>query len=207
MLADKMLQSTPPDERELIEALVRGEPAAFDLLVRRHQGRVFGLCLRMLGNAAEAEDVAQEVFLSVFRHVRDFRGESTLSTWLWRITRNHCLNRIKFLRRRKREKERPLEGAAEALAARQAGGPLPGSLPRPDSEAQRRQMQAILEREIAQLTPEHREMIIFGDVEQLSYEEMQKITGLPVGTVKSRLHRARLELARRLAPYLEDEGG
>jgi len=188
----------PVSERRLVRALQRGDAAAFDELVRLHQHKVFGLCVRLLGDRAEAEDVAQEVFLSVFLSIRNFRGESLLSTWLYRVTRNHCLNRLKFLQRRAFARSQPLADENASGAA----GSAASSLPRPDQLAEGRQMEALLERAIAELSDEHREVVVLRDLENLSYEEIEVITGLAEGTVKSRLHRARLELARRLAPYL-----
>jgi RNA polymerase sigma-70 factor (ECF subfamily) len=189
---------SPVSERRLVRALQRGDAAAFDELVRLHQHKVFGLCVRLLGDRAEAEDVAQEVFLSVFLSIRNFRGESLLSTWLYRVTRNHCLNRLKFLQRRAFARSQPLADENASGAA----GSAASSLPRPDQLAEGRQMEALLERAIAELSDEHREVVVLRDLENLSYEEIEVITGLAEGTVKSRLHRARLELARRLAPYL-----
>lgn len=186
-------------ERRLVRALQRGDEAAFDELVRLHQHKVFGLCVRLLGDRAEAEDVAQEVFLSVFVSIRAFRGESLLSTWLYRITRNHCLNRLKFLKRRAFDRQKPL---AEEGEPGPTGAVLASAAPRPDQLAEGRQMEALLEQAIGELSDEHRELVVLRDLENLSYEEIEAITGLAEGTVKSRLHRARMELARKLSPYL-----
>lgn len=191
-------------ERELLILLRRGDPHAFEILVHGHQHRVFGLCLRMLGDADEAADLAQDVFLTVFRHIGDFRGESHLGTWIYRIARNLCLNRIKFLKRRGSERRMPLQSAREEELPDQPGR-VSGCIERPDRLAEGQELQAHIERAISALCAEHRELILLCDVEHLSYEEIQEVTGLAEGTVKSRLHRARMELARRLAPYLEGE--
>jgi RNA polymerase sigma-70 factor (ECF subfamily) len=194
------------EERQLLAALQRGEESAFDTLVRRFQHRVYGMCLRLLGDRQEAEDIAQEVFLSVFRHIGGFRGESSLSTWLWRVTRNHCLNRLKHLKRRRHRQHLSLESPGERESQTRTRDLPAGEECRPDSRLQEKQLRQLLEAEIARLTPEHREIVVFADLEHLGYEEIQQITGLPLGTIKSRLHRARLELAARLAPYLEESG-
>ena len=185
----------------LINQLKKGDPRAFERLVHEHQHRVFGLCLRMLGNPQEAEDLAQEVFLTVFRAIKTFRAESQLSTWIYRITRNHCLNRIKFLKRRAHEKKQSIEDTPQSLLSAQQNT----NQTRPDKLAESRQMERLVAQHIASLSEEHRELIILRDVEHLTYDQIQEITGLAQGTVKSRLHRARMELARRIAPYLANE--
>lgn len=204
MLADNVVGSSILLERRLVRALKRGDARAFERLVHLHKDRVYGLCLRMMGNAQEAEDLAQEVFLTVYTSIRTFREESLLSTWIYRITRNHCLNRIKFLKRRAHERKQPLETTAQAdLGGEPVHQPLGTTLPRPDRVAEGRQMEALIQAQINELTEEHRELIVLRDLEHLTYEHIQEITGLPAGTVKSRLHRARMELARRMAPYLD----
>lgn len=193
-------------EAQLVAALQRDDPTAFAQLVRQHQNQVYGLCLRMLGSAAEAEDLAQDVFLTVFKAIGTFRAESRLSTWIYRITRNHCLNRIKFLRRRAHERRQSLDDTRHAdLAGQQIHQPVAGQVERPDSLAEGRQLELLIQQQIGALSADHRELVVLRDLEHLSYEEIQEITGLAPGTIKSRLHRARLELARRLAPYLEQD--
>ncbi len=193
------------DEVRLVAALKRDDEAAFERLVRLHQHRVFGLCLRMLNNTEEAEDLAQEVFLTIFKSIGTFRGESRLSTWIYRITRNHCLNRLKFLKRRAHERKQSLQSTRQAdLAGQQLHTPIAGRVDRPDRLAEGRQMETIVAEQIGKLSTEHRELIILRDLDHLSYEDIQQITGLAQGTVKSRLHRARMELARRMAPFMKD---
>ena len=195
----------PSDERQLVEGLRQGEEQAFAALVRHHQNKVYGLCLRMMGNPEEAEDLAQEVFLTVFRAIGQFRGESRLSTWIYRITRNHCLNRIKFLKRRAHERRQSLEVTRQAdLNGQRLHHPVGSRPERPDKLAEGKQMEQLVQARIAELSEEHRELVVLRDLEHLSYEEIQEITGLPQGTIKSRLHRARVDLARRMAPYLEE---
>ncbi len=194
------------DETELVDALKRGEPKAFEQLIKSHQDRVYGLCLRMLSSSTEAEDLAQDVFITVFKSIGNFRAESRLSTWIYRITRNHCLNRIKFLKRRAAGKKIPLDAARNLnWSDQQTNDPVVSRVYRPDRLAEGMQMEEIIQEQIACLGEDHRELVILRDLEHLSYEEIQEITGLPKGTIKSRLHRARVELARRMAPYLSDE--
>lgn len=174
-------------ERALVLRLRRGDPDAFELLVRTHQDRVYDFCLRMLGDREEASDLAQEIFVSVHQNLRRFREDSKLSTWLFRICRNHCLNRLKYLKRRGRGRSEEYdEGAlSEAL------GPSVG----PDAALDAARQRARVQRAISQLDPDARELVALRDIEGLSYEEIVEITDLPEGTVKSRLHRAREKLA------------
>jgi RNA polymerase sigma-70 factor (ECF subfamily) len=189
------------DERRLIRRLKRGDERAFATVVRTYQGRVFNMVFRMVGNREEAEDLSQDVFVTVFQSIDTFRGDSKLSTWLYRVTVNHCKNRLKYLRRRKKHLGRPLDEVAEAELARGSGSAQTtyhAHIPRPDEEASGRQMEVLLQREIAALEEEHRVLVVLRDIQGLSYQEIAEITGLNIGTIKSRLHRARLALKEAL---------
>jgi RNA polymerase sigma-70 factor (ECF subfamily) len=183
-------------EEELVERLKRRDEAAFTELIRLYEKRIFQLVLRMLQDRGEAEDVAQDVFLTVFKSIDSFRGDSKLSTWLYRVATNHCKNRIKYLERRARGKKTELDEVAEHDRVESASMSASAQLARPDQQAEANQMEAIMRRAIAELDEDQRELVILRDVENMSYEEIQEITGLPEGTVKSRLHRARLQLAK-----------
>lgn len=183
-------------ERRLVERLQRQDEAAFNELVRTYEQRVFALVQRMIGDRAEAEDLAQEVFVTVFKSIGSFRGDSKLSTWLYRVTTNHCKNRIKYLGRRARP-------GKEAWDEREDGVPsatmqTAAVVPRPDLEAEGRQTEVLVRRALATLADDQRELVVLRDVEGLTYEEIQGITGLAEGTVKSKLHRARLALTKAL---------
>lgn len=191
-------------QRRLVSALKRGEERAFEQFVRMHQHQVFGLCLRMLGDAAEAEDVAQEVFLGVFRAIHTFREECRLSTWVYRICRNQCLNRISFLKRRAHGGQRAFDDShPNSPGAMDVTNSIASAVPRPDRIVEGMQLEELLQTQLNNLSEEHREVFILRDLENLSYEEIETITGLPQGTVKSRLHRARMELMRLMEPYLK----
>ena len=184
-------------EEQLVERLKRRDETAFNELVRAYEKRVFRLVLRMLGgDRAEAEDVAQDVFIQVFKSIDSFRGESKLSTWMFRVATNHCKNRIKYLDRRARGKKGELDELSEHGALESASMSSSATVARPDQQAEANQIEAIVRAAIAELDEDQRELVILRDVENLSYEEIQQITGLPEGTVKSRLHRARLQLAK-----------
>jgi RNA polymerase sigma-70 factor (ECF subfamily) len=179
------------DERELIERLKRRDEAAFNIFVLRYQERVFRLILRMLGDRAEAEDLAQEVFISVFKAIDSFRGDAQLSTWVYRVTANHCRNRIKYLVRRRRQVTDGYDEEVDEQATGDAGRPRGDA---PDQLMEARQTERLLQEGLLSLDEEQRELVVLREVEHLSYEEIMAITGLPEGTVKSRLHRARAGL-------------
>jgi RNA polymerase sigma-70 factor, ECF subfamily len=179
-----------PTEAQLIERAIAGDSAAFTSLVRSLQGRVFGLALRLLNDRGEAEDLTQEVFVVMHHHLHEFRGDAKLSTWMHKITRNRALNRLKFLKRRH-------VGTTDELIDDTAHDNSRDGRP---SVLENKQLQKRLEQELLRLPEEQRVLVVLRDLEELSYEEIAAETGLPLGTVKSRLHRARMELAQRLRP-------
>lgn len=182
---------TGDDEERLLARLKRRDEAAFNQLVRLHQGAVFRQLLRVLGDPAEAEDLAQEVFVTVFKAIDSFRGESRLSTWIHRIAQNHARNRIKYHGRRKRKGDSALEDdTEESLAVPETGS----RLPRPDHQVEAEQAEAHIRAAMTRLDEEQRTLIVMRDLENRTYEDIQQLTGLPSGTVKSRLHRARMAL-------------
>ncbi len=184
-------------ERRLIRKLRDRDEKAFREIVDLYRDRVFNLTFRMMGNREEAEDVAQEVFITVFKSIDSFRGDAKFTTWLYRITANHCKNRIKYLSRRydkqKSEFDEKIDrqGAAGAITT-------PTRSPRPDHQLEGVQLEQIMQKAIASLEEDHRLLIVLRHVEELSMEEICAITELPEGTVKSRLHRARLALRKKL---------
>lgn len=191
---------TGEDEERLIERLRQRDEGAFNQLVRLHQAAVFRQLLRVIGDPAEAEDLAQEVFVTVFKAIDTFRGDSRLATWIHRIAQNHARNRLKYHGRHKRRGDTPLEETTEESVA----VPETGSrLPRPDHEVEAHQAEVQIRLAITQLEPEQRTLIVLRDLENMSYEEIQEQTGLPSGTVKSRLHRARVALQERFRALSE----
>ncbi len=181
-------------EQKLIERLIARDERAFNDLVRTYERRVFALVFRMLGNRAEAEDLAQEVFIQVFKAIGNFRGESKLSTWIYRIAINLCKNRAKYLRVRHSDAQDELEEVAERVPLGEARRANVGQVERPDEMVSGKQVELIVQRAIAQVEESFRECLVLRDVEELSYEEIGEITGLPPGTVKSRIFRARAQL-------------
>jgi RNA polymerase sigma-70 factor (ECF subfamily) len=190
-------------ERLLLRRLRDRDERAFREMVETYQDRVFNLLFRMIGGREEAEDLAQEVFVTVFKSIDQFRGESKLSTWLYRVAANHCKNRIKYLARRHDRTTGVLDEAAEREAAAQGGAPVAaGRIEAPDRAVEGAEMERIVQRAIAELDEDHRLVVVLRDIEELAYEEICVITGLPEGTVKSRLHRARLALKEKLEKHM-----
>jgi RNA polymerase sigma-70 factor, ECF subfamily len=178
------------EDAALLARLRAGEPRAFEELVTRYQHRVFGVALRMLGSQAEAEEIAQEAFLRAHRALGEFRGDARLGTWLYAIASRLCLNRLAAGPRRHEQSDevallrRPAEGGDAAAALEQ------------------RELQAALHEAIASLPEDRRLVVILRDVEGLAYEEIAEALGLPLNTVRTRLHRARLDLKAKLERWL-----
>jgi RNA polymerase sigma-70 factor, ECF subfamily len=185
---------TAGDEARLVARLRGRDEVAFNELVRAYERRIFVLVARMIGSRAEAEDVAQEVFVQVFKAIGSFRGESKLSTWIYRIAINLSKNRHKYLRARDAGRQDPIESVDEGARLSGTGPATLTPLDRPDDLAAGRQLEHIVQSAILGLEPPFRECLVLRDVEDLSYEEIAAITGLPEGTVKSRIHRARAQL-------------
>ncbi len=190
-------------EGRLIRKLRERDEKAFREMVDTYGDRIFNLTYRMLGSRAEAEDLAQEVFITVFKSIDQFRGDAKLSTWLYRVTANHCKNRIKYLARRH---ERSKTEFDERIEHDDGGGDGPmvvaRSSPRPDHQLEGAELELMLQAAIAELDEEQRILVVLRDVEDLSYEEICAITDLPEGTVKSRLHRARMALRKKLLKHM-----
>jgi RNA polymerase sigma-70 factor (ECF subfamily) len=180
-------------EALLLRRLRAREERAFEEMVATYRDRIFGLILRMVGNREEAEDLAQEVFITVLKSIDTFRGESKFSTWLYRIAANHTKNRMKYLQRRAYKATSEYDEAAER-AVQRGDGPGGPRLQNPESAMAGAQIERVVQGAIAELDEDHRELVVLRDMEEMSYEEIVAITGLNEGTVKSRLHRARTAL-------------
>lgn len=167
-----------------------------------YQHRIFGLTMRMIGNKQEAEDLAQEVFMTVHRAIGSYRGEGRFYTWLYRIASNTCKNRIKYLRGRNFHRSVPVEESPEGSGVRN-GVTLQAEAAGPEAMTQGTRLEQAIQRELAELEPEHRLLIVLRDVQGMSYQEILRVTGLQEGTLKSRLHRARVALRDRLKPHLK----
>jgi len=185
-------------EASLLERSLQGDGEAFARLVGLHEGMVFNLAARLLGDLEEARDLAQEVFLQIHRSLHRFERRSSLKTWIYRIVVNQCRNRRRFWRRRRRERCLPLHDLAPRDHAR-----LVASGDEPDLEVARRESAERLQQALLALSFEHRSVLLLREVEGLSCEEIGRTLGVAAGTVKSRLARAREKLRCRLLQAAE----
>lgn len=177
------------DDAALVARAKTGNQDAFAALVERHQGRVYNLALRLAGSPEDAADLAQEAFLKAWRGLPAFQGDSSFSTWLYRLTNNTCID---FLRAEARRK-----GAAPSLSLDDEENGLanltPDLAPSPQERLEERELQEALEKGLRQLSPDHRQALALRQA-GLSYAEIAQATGVEEGTVKSRIARARLSL-------------
>jgi len=190
----------PAHDRHLVALCRTGDAEAFARLVAMHEGMVFNLAARLLGDGEEARDVAQEVFLQVYRTLPRFEGRSRLKTWIYRIVVNQCHNRRRFWHRRRRDREEAFDERVEARVAGRAAGLL-GS---PFEETLRRERARRVQAALLELRFEQRAVLVLREVEGLTCEEIATSLGVPDGTVKSRLSRAREALRLRLRGLVEE---
>lgn len=190
-------------DAEAVERVRAGEHEAFEALVGRYQRPIYALAYRYVPNTAEAADLTQEIFVRVWEKLDSFRGESKFSTWLFQLAGNHCKNRLKYLSRRRYYQHDSMdtqpdedEGPTRQFADTARGA---------DEEYDARRMQVLVRRLMAELTEEYRLVLFMRDVDDMDYEDISSATGLPLGTVKSRIFRGRAELAKRLKKALGED--
>lgn len=182
-------------ETGLVAECRQGDPDAFARLVALHEHMVFNLALRLTGDPEEARDVAQDVFLQVFRMLSRFEGRSSLKTWIYRIVVNQCHNRQRWWKRRRKDRMRPLEDLTPADEAQMSARSQASN---PYEEIRRREQGHAVQAALLGVSFEHRAILLLREVEGLSVEQVAESLGLPAGTVKSRLSRAREALRRQL---------
>jgi RNA polymerase sigma-70 factor (ECF subfamily) len=187
------MKTSPMIQREVIESCKAGDEKAFAEIVSQRQKKVFNIAYRMLGNLEEAKDLAQEVFISVFKSIKDLKEEVKFDGWLTQITLNHCRNRWKYLKRRQYFNSDSLDDPIETEE---------GNMPRafcdpsdnPETLYEKKMIQQFIQRALLKLKEDQRELVVLRDLQGFSYEEMGELFGLPEGTIKSKLHRARMDL-------------
>ncbi len=183
-------------DEELVARFVAGESSAFEEILGRYRDRVYQLVRWYPGtDAQEAEEVAQEVFVQVYRSARRFRGRSKFRTWLFALTRNVCRHQLRL---RSRASKRRIRVDAEETDLRQ----LPDGGPGPLDQIELDERRELLRRAVERLDPLYRTVLMLRDWEELSYREIAEVLGIPLGTVRSRLHNARAALAAELKPCL-----
>lgn len=197
---DRSGEATEGFESRLVARCQRGDPDAFDELVERYQSKVYNLAYRLLGDADEASDVGQEAFLRIYRGIQRFHGGSALTTWIYRIVHNLCLDEMKKKRRRPHIIPEPADddSGGDQLLDR-----LPDESEEPQSQILSDERDLAVRGAIATLKPHHRDVLVLYDLEGLSYNEIAEVLHTNVGTIKSRLNRARLALAQELAKNRE----
>ena len=179
-------------EEQLIRYAQQGDNDAFEQLLLLHQKKVYNLCLRMSANPDDALDLSQEAFIKAWRSIGQYQFEASFSTWLFRLTSNVCID---HLRRKKRRQETSLtESYDDSDEAEEFT--LPDAAPLPEEQAITNETKLALAQAMERLGPEHREILQLRVVEDLPYEQIAEILDIRVGTVKSRLARARLSLRK-----------
>lgn len=189
-----------PENSVLIGACLEGDGRAFDQLFGRYAGRLVNFINRMIGDRDRAEDLVQEAFLRVHRHLPRFDRSKQFSTWIYTIASNLAKNEIRNRRRSPLLLTQLTEGSGE-----DSWSPLQfeDSQTRPDEMYRRRYLAEVIDRGVAQLSQQHREVFVMRELEGRSYEEIARLTGANLGTVKSRLNRARQCFAGVIEPYLD----
>jgi len=194
------METSPKIQKGVIECCKAGDEKAFGEIVLTYQKKVFNIVYRMLGNMEEAKDLAQEVFLSVFESIKDLREEVKFEAWLTQITLNHCRNRWKYLKRRQYFNSDSLDKPIET-----EDGDIPRPIydpsTNPETLYEKKMVQQLIQRGLLKLKEDQRELIILRDLQGFSYEEIGKLFCLPEGTIKSKLHRARMDLKKILGKF------
>lgn len=198
LMSDENAALSRQEDEKLIRAFVAGDASAFDALVMRYKDMVYTMCYYILGDSHEADDQTQETFLKAYRSLHSFRHDAGFSTWLYRITVNTCKNRLSSLSYRIRKRmvsiHEPdeLDRGAVQIADESAS---------PNNDLERKERITIVRKALNRLSADHKTVIVLCDIKGLTYDEIAAITGLDLGTVKSRISRARQELRKMLEGY------
>src|SRR5215813_14530568 len=199
-LARLEMESRTPEqlaETRLLARLRARDLTAFEDLVAHFERSVYALCYRLLGDAEEARDAAQETFLKVYRGLGGFRGQAGLKTWIYRIAINQAMNQRRWWRRRRREETISLD-ITRGESETSLGNLLPGRAISPEAQAISSEREQCIMRELSEIKHEYRIALMLREIEELSYEEIAETLGISIGTVKSRIARGREELRRRV---------
>ncbi len=191
------------DDRKLVRAAQKGDPAAFRQLVERYQRRVYQLAVGMLKDPDDAMDISQETFVRVHRYLPSFKGDSSFFTWTYRIAMNLCLD----AQRKKGRVERVDLAEGDEAEIEAAMDPPSHALAGPQRAALNSELKGKMEEALASLSENHRSILLLRELEGLSYEELAKVLGIRKGTVMSRLFHARLKMQNKLREYLEEGDG
>lgn len=169
------------DDRDIVERILQGDTQAFNFIINNYKGRVFSLLRKMLGNSPDIEDIAQEVFIKAYNHLRDYKPENSFSAWIYRIAANHCLDELRKRKRIPDKIELEMEVAYTTT---------------PESSYLDKERQIALNELIMELDPEQREIFLLRHKQYMSYKEIGEHLSIPISTVQMRLYRARLKLQK-----------
>ena len=189
------------EESLFVLRLKANEDAAYDELVRVYHAQIFHVAYRMLTDSGEASDVVQEIFLKVFRNINGFKGESALKTWIFRIAFSEILNKLRWWKRRHRHSTVSLDDDHNGNG-NTYGNHVSDSGPTPEQALQCKEQEEAITKALGNLSGDHRSIVILRDIEGFSYGEIADVLGISIGTVKSRLARARGDLKKSLIRYL-----
>jgi RNA polymerase sigma-70 factor (ECF subfamily) len=189
-------------EARLVERAKAQDETAFEQIMNLYADRLYNYILRMVDNAADAEDLVQETFLRAYQGLPTFDGRASLSTWLYRIATNLCIDH-------QRRRARRVPTVSYALQEDEDGEPVEWEFPdlqtpNPLDTVLNRELETVVEEAIGNLSPKLKTVLLLYDVEELSYEEIARVLNIPIGTVKSRLNHARTQIQRHVAAYLND---
>lgn len=187
------------DDRWLIAECLAGRRDAFGELVSRYQARLYNAAVRLADNPEDAADVVQDAFLNAYQSLHTFKGDAEFFTWLYRIAFNTAIS----LKRKKKAAISLNTGMAGVGGDHSLEPDDPSEYIRPGAALERSEEEALLHSALTRLSGEHREVLVMKDIEGMKYEEIAEILGVPIGTIRSRLHRARLELRDLLGPMNE----
>jgi len=189
------------EEALFVSRLQANEDAAYDELVRGYSASIYHVAYRMLGDGADAADVVQDIFLKVFRNIGGFKGEAALKTWIFKIAFSEILNRLRWWKRRHRFATLSLDEQPNGN-----GNPVSDFVadagPSPEEILQSKERENAIQQALWRISSEHRSIIVLRDIEGFSYNEIADVLGISIGTVKSRLARARGDLKKSLMRYL-----
>ena len=179
--------------RERINQVLKGDHNAFGEIVEIYKDKVFQICFRMLGNRQEAEDLAQEAFVRAYVNIRSFNITMKFSTWLYRIATNLCIDRL-----RKKKPDYYLDAEVAGTEGLNMYSQIASDMAKPEEEVESLELQETIQVEIMKLPEKYRSVIVLKYIEELSLKEISEILDLPVGTVKTRIHRGREALRKQL---------
>jgi RNA polymerase sigma-70 factor, ECF subfamily len=195
------VQGLSAEEALFVARLQANEDAAYDELVRTFTASIFHVAYRMLGDTAEASDAVQEIFLKVFRNIGGFKGEAALKTWIFKIAFSEILNRLRWWKRRYRYATVSLDDQPNGNGV-SPGYRVASPSPSPEEALQSKEQESAIQLALGKLSKDHRSIVVLRDIEGFSYNEIADVLGVSVGTVKSRLARARADLKKSLMHYL-----